>query len=155
VPITFGKQADALAERTRRTISMSTRLGVRMKTMAAALMIMAAGDLRPGGIEALRWEKRPVLVFATAGDPRIDRQLTLFRQNAADMVERRNVVVVDTGEGGSLRARFAPSGFTVVLVGLDGGEKFRTTEVVSPDTLEGLIDGMPMRQREQGRDEAA
>jgi hypothetical protein len=36
----------------------------------------------------------------------------------------------------------------VVLVGLDGGEKFRAEAVVDPDRLDALIDRMPMRRRE-------
>ena len=38
--------------------------------------------------------------------------------------------------------------FTFVLIGLDGGEKMRSTKVVSLEQLFGLIDSMPMRQWE-------
>ena len=38
--------------------------------------------------------------------------------------------------------------FTVILVGKDGGEKYRAERVVDPDELFALIDMMPMRRRE-------
>ena len=36
----------------------------------------------------------------------------------------------------------------MVLIGKDGGEKLRSHEIVSPETLCRLIDSMPMRQEE-------
>ena len=38
--------------------------------------------------------------------------------------------------------------FAAILVGKDGGEKFRSGEPVRPEILFDLIDAMPMRQRE-------
>ena len=38
--------------------------------------------------------------------------------------------------------------FAAVLVGRDGGEKFRSSEPVPAEKLFGLIDAMPMRRRE-------
>ena len=124
-----------------------------MKAALTALALMTPAELPAGGLDALRWNARPVLVFAEAGDARLDRQLALFAENAGDLAARRNVVVVDRGgpEGAALRARFAPEGFTVILVGLDGGEKFRADRVVDPDALDALIDRMPMRRRELRR----
>ncbi len=41
--------------------------------------------------------------------------------------------------------------FTFILVGRDGGEKFRSNGFVTADKLFALIDAMPMRQYEQRR----
>lgn len=41
--------------------------------------------------------------------------------------------------------------FTFVLIGRDGGEKFRSNEFVSADKLFALVDAMPMRKNEQRR----
>lgn len=41
--------------------------------------------------------------------------------------------------------------FTFILVGRDGGEKFRSNEFVTADKLFALVDAMPMRQHEQRR----
>jgi len=38
--------------------------------------------------------------------------------------------------------------FTVILVGKDGGEKFRSNSPVTIEKLDALIDAMPMRQQE-------
>lgn len=38
--------------------------------------------------------------------------------------------------------------FTFILVGRDGGEKLKSSEVVTPEKLFGLIDVMPMRKEE-------
>lgn len=115
---------------------------------AAGVLALAAADLPAEGLSAWRWERRPILVFAEAGDRRLDRQLALFAEQAADFIERRNAVVVETRETSPLVERFGPEGFTVILVGLDGGEKFRAGDVTPPDRLEALIDTMPMRRRE-------
>ena len=54
------------------------------------------------------------------------------------------------GKPDILRDRFSvpDSQFRVVLIGLDGGAKLTSDEVVPTQRLFGLIDGMPMRQRE-------
>jgi hypothetical protein len=119
-----------------------------MKEVLVALAFVTPAELPEDGLASFRWDARPVLVFAEADDPRLERQLMLFEANAADMAERRNLVIVDTGAGRTLRARFQPEGFTVILVGLDGGEKFRSGSVVDPNQLDKLIDRMPMRRRE-------
>jgi len=94
------------------------------------------------------WEARPVLVFADEGDARLDRQIAEFAGVADALRERRNVVVVDINETSVLRQRFDPQGFTVILIGLDGGEKARQSGVVSGDVFNSRIDAMPMRRRE-------
>lgn len=43
------------------------------------------------------------------------------------------------------------SPFTFILVGRDGGEKLRSSDVVSAEKLFSLIDAMPMRQNEVER----
>jgi hypothetical protein len=121
-----------------------------MNQTLMALALMTPADLPPSGLDALRWAARPILVFASEDDARLDRQIARFEANGADLENRRNVVIVDTGTGGALRARFKPAGFTVILLGLDGGEKFRSDRVIDPDRLDALIDRMPMRRRELG-----
>jgi len=106
-------------------------------------------DTLPGeGLSTLRWEARPVLVFAADDDPRLAEQLRLFEEAGAAMAERRMTVIVDTGPGSALRTRFGPDGFTIILLGLDGGEKFRAAEITPPGALTDLIDTMPMRRQE-------
>lgn len=120
----------------------------------AAMLLYAASAIGPVSAESLDrwlWESRPILVFADAGDPRIAAQMQMFEQDGAALEDRRNIVVLDTAQQSPLRARFQPKGFTVILVGLDGGEKFRSGEIVAPAVLNMLIDGMPMRRQELRR----
>lgn len=119
---------------------------------AAGLAAMTAAGLGPDGLEQFRWQARPVVVAADPDDPRLAEQLALFEGDAADMIERRNVVVVDVETGSALRRRLGAEGFMVALIGLDGGVKFRSGDVVAPDRLEALIDAMPMRRREMRED---
>lgn len=113
--------------------------------------LAAAGLIGPVQTDSLRpylWQARPIVIFASADDPRLDTQLDRFRAVEADLIDRDNIVVVDTTPDSPLRQRFRPGAFTVVLVGLDGGEKFRRDGLVAPGTLNALVDTMPMRRQE-------
>jgi hypothetical protein len=56
----------------------------------------------------------------------------------------------DGSDESAARSRFRveAGAFAAVLVGRDGGEKFRSSEPVPVEKLFGLIDAMPMRRRE-------
>ena len=113
--------------------------------LTAANMI---GPVQADSLRPYRWEYRPIIVFAEDGDPRLAAQLDLLHAAKAQLIDRDNLIVVDPGGNSALAQRFRPDGFTIILVGLDGGEKFRSTDVVDPRTLNALIDTMPMRQQE-------
>ena len=118
-------------------------------------------------LDGLRWQARPLLVFAPDRDhAELPRQEAALDPYAADHRERVVQVIwvvgdavqhgadVDAGAIGNasaLRQRFGidAAEFTVVLVGKDGGVKLRSAEPVDACTLHTLIDGMPMR-RDQG-----
>ena len=111
--------------------------------LLAGLMAFAApGDI----LDTYRWQARPILVFADADDPRLSEQMAQFAKVAGDLRERRNIVIVDTNGQSALRRRFGPDGFTVILVGLDGGEKARERGIVSGGVFNDAIDAMPMRR---------
>jgi hypothetical protein len=114
---------------------------------------------------------RPVLVFApTAKDPSFVSQQAMLEQYADDMMDRNLLyvpvleqpkqfqqpldapyVVLKQAELNTLRARFQvdPSEFTIILVGKDGGEKFRSHKPISVLKLDALVDSMPMGQQEK------
>lgn len=56
----------------------------------------------------------------------------------------------ETPGGDAAREQFGIEAetFAIVLVGKDGGEKFRSAEPVGPRDLFDRIDSMPMRRRE-------
>ncbi|MEM8791888.1 MAG: DUF4174 domain-containing protein [Pseudomonadota bacterium] len=120
----------------------------RVMIPVAVLVPFALVTLSTSVLEPFEWEKRPIIVFGADGDPRIDEQMMLFSEAAVELEDRRNVVIVETDPDSDLWKHYRPDGFTVILVGLDGGEKFRNGAVTDPDDLNDLIDRMPMRRNE-------
>lgn len=121
-----------------------------------------ASDLSLAG---MRDKCRPVIVFypERTGRPEgvaVRRQRDLLQAHEAELKERDVVVmfvpVADDGDQPSdrhlreLRREFqvADAEFTVVLVGKDGGEKFRSHAPVTIEKFNDVIDAMPMRRQE-------
>lgn len=118
----------------------------------------------PVTLAQLRDRYRPLLLFAaTPDDPALLAQLTKLKGAAAGLGERDVLVIavpyrdpaptevsLSAAESANVRRSFgvAPQDFTVILLGKDGGEKFRSSKPVSFEKLQGLIDSMPMRQDE-------
>ncbi|MEM9784245.1 MAG: DUF4174 domain-containing protein [Pseudomonadota bacterium] len=126
--------------------------------LAAAALAQASMPIAAAGLDAglteFRWQSRPIIVFADgAEDPRLIEQLDHFEGAAAALTDRDTIVLLDTtpAEMTPLRRRFAPDGFTVILVGKDGGEKLRRDRVVNIEEISALIDTMPMRRNEMRR----
>ncbi|MBB4080188.1 hypothetical protein GGR28_002818 [Lewinella aquimaris] len=116
--------------------------------------------------EDFRWKSRVVVLFTPAmDDPLFVEQYELLRARVEELDERQVQIVMATpnGErensgmflGESASAHYydyfsaAPYQLELVLVGLDGTEKYRARNTITPvSVLLELIDGMPMRQRE-------
>ena len=111
------------------------------------------------------WESRPLLLFApTDSDPRLVETVNRIEASRCEAVNRDMVVgvvvtegtstldgqAIDADEANRLMNQFAigEDAFTVVLIGKDGGEKLRVTEVPDLGAIYSVIDGMPMRSRE-------
>lgn len=143
-----------------------TRLSLFLATLMVLAMPAQAAPLSP-----YAWEKRPLLVFApSAGTQALADQRTLLAKVRDSALERDMAVLeIVGGEGGpqaslgtapegvtnaDLRSAYdVPTGaFAIILVGKDGGEKARWTDVVRPDIIFARIDRMPMRQREMQRE---
>ncbi|WP_115719813.1 DUF4174 domain-containing protein [Gallaecimonas mangrovi] len=105
-------------------------------------------------LDSLRWQKRPVLVFApSTEDAHYRQQMALFEKAKNGLLARDIVVLTDThpAASGKLRSKIDPKGFEVILVGKDGGIKLRQTRPLTPDALFATIDRMPMRRAEMSR----
>jgi hypothetical protein len=78
-----------------------------------------------------------------------DRDLIVFELPAQGPA-RMNTSPLDQKEADSIRNHFAvPSNaFCLILVGKDGGIKLKRSDQVDLREIFGLIDSMPMRQRE-------
>jgi hypothetical protein len=127
--------------------------------------------VQPTTFKAMRNCFRPLLVFApTPRDAPFATQQKMLDEYADEMMDRNLLyvpvlaqtshfelpldapyVVLKPSELNAIRDRFkvAPSDFVVVLVGKDGGEKFRWTKPVSVLKLDALVDAMPMGQQEK------
>ncbi len=110
-------------------------------------------------LEALRWRKRVMVVFAPSpDDPRLReqrREATVLAAGPDDRDLHLVVVAGDRVEGATdaaaeLRRRFhmEPAAFRVLLVGKDGGVKLSEAQVVPAPRFAELIDAMPMRRDE-------
>lgn len=93
------------------------------------------------------------LVYLFGPDQQLfNQQLGLLNLDKAGCDERDvKIILADTVKHRDdlyTRYQAKPNLFMVVLVGKDGGEKFRSTKPVSTDQLFGIIDQMPMRKQE-------
>ncbi|WP_420391815.1 DUF4174 domain-containing protein [Acuticoccus sp.] len=112
----------------------------------------------------VRWQYRPLLVFAPPGSEARVRQLDLLTADealvrdlrlAVYLIEPRRIEArlgapkIGT-DAATLRRRFGvPAGaFRAVLVGLDGSAKLTAREPIALERLEATINAMPMRRRE-------
>ncbi len=114
-----------------------------------------------------RWQYRVVLMFADSENvDLLRRQELMFKPVQSALAERDlvlitarddDVIVID-GKSSLLRAvslretyAVRPDGFTLLLIGKDGGVKLRSDKPVAAKELFALIDSMPMRQQEMRR----
>lgn len=115
-------------------------------------------------MESYVGKKRPLLVFAPEPDSLVARNQRIALAGAGQDFRDRDMVHVEvlgdavwidlakssSADADQLRARYriSESEKAVLLVGKDGGVKLRSDRVIEPHDLYGLIDTMPLRQRE-------
>ena len=118
-------------------------------------------------IETHLWQDRVVLLISDTPNIDLEKQLNLFKKNSAGLKERKIVcyqitpkVVKKDGVAffekdfrDRILEKYQPkkNDFTFILIGLDGGEKMRSTKVVSIEDLFKKIDKMPLRRMEIGQ----
>ena len=138
---------------------------IAILTILFALLPFAAQAADP--LAAMLWKNRILILFDKSRSSAIlDRQVDLLRQRRPDVKERDLIVLVNAatretaiamgytnvprGSNRALRRRFEPSShqMTAILIGKDGEEKARWTNLVQPDEIFEKIDQIPMRQRE-------
>lgn len=104
-------------------------------------------------LDELLWVARPVVVFADSPeDPRFRQQIRMLEERAAELEERRVVVLTDTqpGEGGPLRQELRPRDFNLVLIDTDGAVVQRRPAPTSAREILNMIDRLPSRRQETG-----
>ena len=121
----------------------------------------------PTTLAQLRDRYRPLLLFAASpDDPSLLAQLTRLKEAAPGLQERDVLVIavpyndpsptelsLSSADAQAARRSFhvAPGDFIAILLGKDGGEKYRSQKPVSFDKLRDKIDAMPMRKDEMGQ----
>lgn len=116
-------------------------------------------------LQAYQWEKRLLLIFtSTATEAQFQKQQQLLKQAAAGLAARDMVTLSvmenqvkssdssakDLPLAQALREKYKvkSTAFEVILIGKDGGEKYRSQQVTNPAKIFQTIDAMPMRQQE-------
>jgi len=145
-----------------------------VSSVLAVIVMGASAILTTAQAEAAElgdylWQGRPLLVFApTDSDPRLVETMRRIDASRCDFAERDMVLgrivtegtsvlggqIVDTNQARRLLSEFGigSGGFSVVLIGKDGGEKLRVNDVPDLQAIYAVIDGMPMRGREMSAD---
>jgi len=93
---------------------------------------------------------RTVLLFANPAEPLLEQQLQWLQKDSSGLAER-DLQIKKVKPGDLLYKTFAVSlrnPFTLILVGRDGGEKYRSNQLTTTTQLFALIDAMPMRKTE-------
>jgi len=93
-------------------------------------------------------------IFTGHGPDNADRDL-LIGQFPAQGTGQFNGQEIASDAAASLRQQFAVegSGFTVLLIGKDGGVKLRSDRPLTAEQIFTTIDRMPMRQQERSSDD--
>ncbi len=142
-----------------------------MKTLLLVVTILFGNllTLNAQSLNEFQWKARPIILFTPdQNDPLFEEQLRLL-YTQHDAFQERNVIFILAAPEGSYEntgrfvdeatsqgyyERFNPQQFefTMVLVGLDGHEKFRAANRLVPaSVLLEMIDDMPMRRQETMR----
>lgn len=101
---------------------------------------------------SFQWQQRQIVLFADVADnPDFIKQKEILVEGRDALSERDTVVhfaIFDDRHEVHQYHKVASKGFTLVLIGLDGEEKFRSKKPVSVEKISSVIDKMPMRLRE-------
>lgn len=129
------------------------------------LVFASTSQLMSQDLSQYRWQNRLIVLQASAeGEDICQQQLQVLEEDVEGLMERKLIVVqlaesesrihlpkplpLELNEKDQKRFRASGKPFSFILIGLDGGVKLRSHELVSREYLYALIDGMPMRRAE-------
>jgi hypothetical protein len=93
--------------------------------------------------------KRTVLLFADkSSQTALKQQQQLLQADKSGLQQRDVEVKIYDSKSATAKNNHIRSGFTVLLIGKDKGEKLRSHQPVTTKKLFDLIDTMPMRKEE-------
>jgi len=143
-------------------------LTLRLKSILIGAACLLCFSLDGQDLSAYKWENRIIIISSSENiSDQYLQQLKLFSQEIEALKERKLILcqhvgdhykivhhpefVIDASwrETSSLNKYLKDGeGFSVVLIGLDGGVKLRQNEILETKDLFSIIDGMPMRKDE-------
>ncbi|PKV66901.1 DUF4174 domain-containing protein [Pontibacter ramchanderi] len=116
-----------------------------------------AQNKREMDLEIYKWEKRLLLLFAPAMENTVlVSQQEMIRKSQSGIAERQLEVLelVPGGNAANMRENLLrkfgveAGSYTLLLLGKDGLEKYRSQKAVPLEEVFKIIDQMPMRRRE-------
>jgi hypothetical protein len=119
--------------------------------MTSLVCMIAVADT---DLSSLKWKNRVLMVLAPSeNDSQWKEQRAIDTASAAGFSERDLIEVVEIGVEGPLHRKFGVkvSDFQVLLIGKDGHTARQWPKPVSSEVLYSVIDRMPMRREEMGR----
>lgn len=138
---------------------------VRLRNILFVLFVGTIMPVHAIQISEYEWKKRPLLVFAAShDDPRLQEIMNALHQRTCDIEDRDMVLgviikhgpsrldgsIISKKDASDLRGHYGidHDQFAVLLIGKDGGVKYRLHAIPDLDDIFNLIDGMPMRRNE-------
>lgn len=134
-----------------------------MKTLFFCLILFFTISSISQNLQKHQWKNRVLLIYADdVNSNQLQEQIKILAEDKKGLQERKLVIyqfvkdkfttdfnTVWFSSKEQLKQYHKKSNrFEVLLIGLDGGLKYRQTKLVSLEKLFTLIDGMPMRKRE-------
>ncbi|PWE49171.1 hypothetical protein DEM26_15065 [Thioclava sp. NG1] len=102
-------------------------------------------------LDALVWQKRPIVVFADSPlDPAFKEQIRYLEDHWSELAQRDVVVITDTtpDPASDVRRKLRPRGFSLVIIAKDGTVNLRKPAPWDAREIIRSIDKMPIRRDE-------
>jgi len=113
------------------------------------LFILISGLLITANVMGQFSSFRQLLIFGSEENTMFREQQLKLNKYSEGVKERAlKVIVVEEKSPLYQKNKVDLKQFTVVLIGKDGYEKYRTNKVLEIDKLFSIIDAMPMRKKE-------
>ena len=135
-----------------------------MKKLLMPIFLMLTFNIAAQSLQKHRWQNRLLIVVDNTDDStKRVVQFSEFEKDLNGLKERKLLLYQFTPKGYKVgleekewsaitekisRINLQKTGFTVYLIGLDGGVKMEKNEVLGLDYIFALIDGMPIRRAE-------
>lgn len=111
------------------------------------------GIMMVSALELQYSDWRRVYIFGAAEYPQMAGQQMQLFDSARNEIAERDIKIIKVPANDPLFSAYRVNkpAFTIILIGKDGGEKYRTNKILLPEKLFAIIDAMPMRRAEMRR----